>query len=60
MVHSIRNIEILIKSKKFHKNNYLDKFNLRRSARYTKNLNSGTIINNDIIKWVSQAMVLKI
>ena len=40
MVHSIRNIEILIKSKKFHKNNYLDKFNLRRSARYTKNLNS--------------------
>ena len=53
MVHSIRNIEILIKSKKNSiKNNYLDKFNLRRSARYTKNLNSGTIINNDIIKWV--------
>lgn len=53
MVLSIRNIEVLIKSKKDSAtNNHLDKFTLRRSARYTKNLSSGSTIYNDIIKWV--------
>ena len=51
MVSSIRNIEILIDNKK-HKLNENIKINLRRSARYTRNLKSGSYINEQNIKWV--------
>tara|TARA_B100001063_G_C16759356_1_gene555085 strand:+ start:271 stop:1272 length:1002 start_codon:yes stop_codon:yes gene_type:complete len=51
MVSSIRNIEILISNKKFELNENI-KTNLRRSARYTRNLKSGSFINNQNIKWV--------
>tara|TARA_Y100000768_G_scaffold323886_1_gene260488 strand:- start:1093 stop:2094 length:1002 start_codon:yes stop_codon:yes gene_type:complete len=51
MVALIRNIEILISDKKFKLNDN-NALNLRRSARYTMNLKSGSILNEDIIKWV--------
>tara|TARA_B100001093_G_scaffold487583_1_gene523976 strand:+ start:1511 stop:2512 length:1002 start_codon:yes stop_codon:yes gene_type:complete len=51
MVSSIRNIEILISNRKYKLNENIN-VNLRRSARYTKNLKSGSFINEQNIKWV--------